>query len=128
MEHLIIGGGPAGMAAAACVRRLDASGRITVLSKEKVNPYAKMALPYRLSGEADDKQILLPVPEGVSLLLGREVARIEPLAAVSRRRRVRRSRTTGSSSQPAPCLKGRALRAPICPLSLPSGTLRTCSG
>ena len=66
------------MAAAAWLRRLDPTGRITVLSKEKVNPYARMALPYRLSGEVDEKHILLPVPDGVSLLLGREVAAIEP--------------------------------------------------
>jgi NADPH-dependent 2,4-dienoyl-CoA reductase/sulfur reductase-like enzyme len=78
MNHLIIGGGPAGITAAACVRRLDATSRITVLSKEKVSPYAKMALPYRLSGEMDEKHIFLPVPVGVSLLLGREVAAIEP--------------------------------------------------
>jgi len=78
MNHLIIGGGPAGITAAAWLRRLDATGRVTVLSKEKVNPYAKMALPYRLSGEMDEKHLFLPVPEGVSLLLGREVARVEP--------------------------------------------------
>ncbi len=78
MDHLIIGGGPAGITAATCLRRLDATSRITVLSKEEVNPYAKMALPYRLSGEMDEKHIFLPVPVGVSLCLGREVARIEP--------------------------------------------------
>ena len=78
MNHLIIGGGPAGITAAACLRRLDATSRITVLSKEKVSPYAKMALPYRLSGEVDEKHIFLPVPEGVSVLLGREVVSIEP--------------------------------------------------
>jgi len=79
MNHLIIGGGPAGITAGAYLRRLDATSRITVLSKERVSPYAKMALPYRLSGEVDEKHIFLPVPAGVSVLLGREVARIEPV-------------------------------------------------
>lgn len=78
MNHLIIGGGPAGITAAACLRRLDTTSRITVLSKEKVSPYAKMALPYRLSGEVDEKDLFLPVPEGVSVLLGREVVSVEP--------------------------------------------------
>jgi NAD(P)H-nitrite reductase large subunit len=78
MNHLIIGGGPAGITAAAWLRRLNRASNVTVLSKEDVSPYAKMALPYRLSGETDEEHILLPVPQGVKVLLGRNVARVEP--------------------------------------------------
>jgi len=78
MNHLIIGGGPAGITAAAWLRRLDRTSRITVLSREKVSPYAKMALPYRLSAEMDEKHIFLRVPEDVPVLLDREVASVEP--------------------------------------------------
>jgi NAD(P)H-nitrite reductase large subunit len=84
MNHLIIGAGPAGMTAAAWLRRLDPGASVTVLSKEEVPPYAKMALPYRLSGETDEGNIFLPVPEGASLLLGKEVAEVDHY-----RRRVR---------------------------------------
>ena len=77
MNYLIIGAGPAGMTAAAWLRRLDPASAVTVLSKEGVAPYAKMALPYRLSNEVEEKHIFLPVPEGVSVITGAEVTEID---------------------------------------------------
>ncbi len=65
------------MTAAAWLRRLDPGAAVTLLSREKIAPYAKMALPYRLSGEMEAKNIFLPVPEGVSVLLGSEAAEID---------------------------------------------------
>ena len=78
MKHLIIGSGPAGLSAAATLRQADPSALVTILSKEAVNPYAKMALPYLLAGRMDEKAIFLRPPEGVELLLGEEAVRIAP--------------------------------------------------
>ncbi len=50
MKYLIIGCGPAALSAAATLRKVDAAGKVTVLSREKVKPYARMALPYLLPG------------------------------------------------------------------------------
>jgi nitrite reductase (NADH) large subunit len=78
MKHLIIGGGPAALSAAATLRKADAAGQVTILSREKVNPYARMALPYLLSGKIGEKEISLAVPAGIELLLGQEAVRIDP--------------------------------------------------
>jgi nitrite reductase (NADH) large subunit len=77
MNYLIIGGGPAGMSTAAVLRRIHPESKITLLSKEKVNPYAKMLLPYLLDDPAHERDIFLPIPERVEVLLGREVAKID---------------------------------------------------
>ncbi|HOO45757.1 MAG TPA: FAD-dependent oxidoreductase [Deltaproteobacteria bacterium] len=76
MKYLLIGGGPACVAAASTLRRLDGSCEITILAKEPYKPYAKMALPYLISGEAEEERLYLAEPENVTILLGHEVARI----------------------------------------------------
>lgn len=76
MNHLIIGGGPAALSAAATLRQADPTGRVTILSREKVNPYAKMALPYLLAGKIEEKDLFLTLPAGVDLLTGEEAVRI----------------------------------------------------
>ena len=76
MNYLIIGGGPAALSAAATLRRVDPTGCVTILSKEAVNPYAKMALPYLLAGKIEEKDFFLTPPEGVAILLGEEAVRI----------------------------------------------------
>ncbi len=76
MKHVIIGGGPAALSAAATLRRVDPNGLVTILSKEAVNPYAKMALPYLLAGKIEEKDFFLTPPEGVVLLLGEEAIQI----------------------------------------------------
>jgi nitrite reductase (NADH) large subunit len=78
MKHVIIGGGPAALSAAATLRQADPSALVTILSKEAVNPYPKMALPYLLAGKIEEKAFFLTPPEGVELLLGEEVVRITP--------------------------------------------------
>lgn len=77
MNHLIIGGGPAALSAAATLRQADPAGRVTILSREEVNPYARMALPYLLAGKVAEKDLFLTLPPGVSLLLGEEAIRID---------------------------------------------------
>lgn len=76
MKYLLIGGGPACVSAASALRRLDSSCEVTILAKEPYKPYAKMALPYLISGEAEEKQLYLREPERVNINLGHEVAKI----------------------------------------------------
>lgn len=50
MHHVIIGAGPAAVAAAEHIRKLDGRCDITMLAAEDVPPYSRMAIPYMLVG------------------------------------------------------------------------------
>lgn len=50
MKYVIIGAGPAGVRAAETLRQQDPAGEITLLSGEAGEPYARMAIPYILTG------------------------------------------------------------------------------
>jgi len=76
MKHVIIGAGPAGLNAAATLRQVDSGGVVTLLSGEATPPYAKMVLPYLLAGLMEEKNLYLPVPEGVNFRIGSKVTRI----------------------------------------------------
>jgi nitrite reductase (NADH) large subunit len=78
MRHLILGCGPAALSAAATLRAVDPAGSVTILSRETVKPYAKMALPYLLAGKIGEKDFFLTPPPGVELLLGEEALGIDP--------------------------------------------------
>lgn len=78
MRYLIIGGGPAGLTAAATLRRIDERSQVTILAKEKFRPYAKIALPYLLRGALEENQMFLPVPPGIDIVLGEEAAQVNP--------------------------------------------------
>lgn len=54
MKYVIIGAGPAGVRAAETLRQEDAIGDITLVSGEPGEPYARMAIPYVLSGRIDE--------------------------------------------------------------------------
>jgi NAD(P)H-nitrite reductase large subunit len=54
MKHVIIGAGPAGVRAAETLRNEDAAADITLVSGEPGEPYARMAIPYILSGRIDE--------------------------------------------------------------------------
>lgn len=77
MRHVIIGAGPAALSAAKRIRSLRPEDEVKILSKERVRPYSKMALPYILCGETTLDGSLLSVPEGVDLLLGEEALRVD---------------------------------------------------
>ena len=51
MHHVILGAGPAGVAAAETLRGLDPNARITLISGEPEPPYSRMAIPYLLEGD-----------------------------------------------------------------------------
>jgi NADPH-dependent 2,4-dienoyl-CoA reductase/sulfur reductase-like enzyme len=79
MKYVIIGAGPAGLHAAATLRRVDSGGDVTLFSGEATPPYAKMVLPYLLAGLMEEKNLFLPVPDGVNFRTGCKVTRINAL-------------------------------------------------
>jgi NAD(P)H-nitrite reductase large subunit len=54
LNYVIVGAGPAGVRAAEALRHEDARSSITLLSGEPGEPYARMAIPYILSGRIDE--------------------------------------------------------------------------
>ena len=76
MKYVIIGAGPAGLNAAATLRRVDSGGDVTLLSGEATPPYAKMVLPYLLAGLMEEKNLFLPVPDNVTFRTGCKATRI----------------------------------------------------
>jgi NAD(P)H-nitrite reductase large subunit len=55
MKCVLIGAGPAGVRAAETLRQQDPDGDITLVSGEPGEPYARMAIPYILSGHIDEQ-------------------------------------------------------------------------
>ena len=51
MRYVIVGAGPAGVVAAETIRRRDPSGEIALIGDEPGEPYARMAIPYVLTGK-----------------------------------------------------------------------------
>ncbi len=54
MKYVIIGAGPAGVRAAETLRHEDPRSEITLVSGEPGEPYARMAIPYILTGRIDE--------------------------------------------------------------------------
>ena len=77
MNYLMIGAGPAALAAAGTLRQTDRSGRVTILSREEIRPYSRMALPYVLAARIEAEGAFSALPEGVELLTGEEAIRID---------------------------------------------------
>ena len=57
MSYAIIGSGPAGVAAAGSIRRLDPSGNIHLISGEPEGYYSRPGLAYYLTGELGERQL-----------------------------------------------------------------------
>jgi NAD(P)H-nitrite reductase large subunit len=55
MKYVIIGTGPAGVIAAETLRKQDAAAEIVLIGNEPEPPYSRMALPYYLVGNIDEK-------------------------------------------------------------------------
>ena len=55
MKHVVIGAGPAGVRAAETLREHDPRASITLVSGEPGPPYARMAIPYILSGRIGEE-------------------------------------------------------------------------
>jgi NAD(P)H-nitrite reductase large subunit len=54
-RHVIVGAGPAGLAAAVTLRALDRTAQITLVCDEP--PYSRMVLPYYLAGEVEERAL-----------------------------------------------------------------------
>jgi NAD(P)H-nitrite reductase large subunit len=54
-HHVILGAGPAGVIAAETIRKLSATDSITIIGDEPEPPYSRMAIPYLLMGNVDER-------------------------------------------------------------------------
>ena len=54
-HHLILGAGPAGVIAAETIRKLAPADRITIVGDEREPSYSRMAIPYLLIGNIDER-------------------------------------------------------------------------
>ena len=59
MKYLILGNGPAGVVAAETLRRNDKAGEIVMVGSENLPPYSRMAIPYFLEGNIDERGMYL---------------------------------------------------------------------
>ena len=55
MNHVIVGAGPAGVVAAEALRKLQPNASVTIIGDEPEPPYSRMALPYLLIKQVDEK-------------------------------------------------------------------------
>ncbi len=81
MRHLVIGAGPAGLAAVETLRALDPQAEIALVCDEPA--YARMVLPYYLQGSIEERAVLTAdagwfEDRGVNVHLERRVERLEP--------------------------------------------------
>lgn len=72
MRYGIIGGSIAGISAAKAIRENDSSADITVISGEKAGPYYRPIIPYLISGQKSEFDILYPEDP----LRGRDIASV----------------------------------------------------
>ena len=54
-HHLILGAGPAGVIAAETIRKLAPDDTITIIGDEPEPAYSRMAIPYLLMGNIDER-------------------------------------------------------------------------
>lgn len=59
MHHVIVGSGPAGVTAAETIRSIDGKADITLIGGEGEQPYSRMAIPYLLHGNIEEKGTFL---------------------------------------------------------------------
>jgi len=55
MHHVILGAGPAGVIAAETLRKHAPADQVTLVGDEPVAPYSRMAIPYLLMGDIDER-------------------------------------------------------------------------
>ena len=59
MQYVIIGAGPAGVIAAETLRKKQPGASIRIIGNEPYTPYSRMALPYYLAGNIEEKGMYL---------------------------------------------------------------------
>jgi len=80
-KYLIIGAGPAALAAAQAIRTCDKNADITLVTREHNLPYSPAVLPYLLSGELTEKDLFVKGRDlladlKVKLICNKEVAAV----------------------------------------------------
>jgi phenylglyoxylate dehydrogenase epsilon subunit len=82
-KHLIIGAGPAALAAAKAIRSTDKSAEIKLVTREETLPYSPAMLPYLISQELSEQDLFVKGREAlaamnIQLVRGKEVVNIIP--------------------------------------------------
>jgi NADPH-dependent 2,4-dienoyl-CoA reductase/sulfur reductase-like enzyme len=82
MRYLILGGGPAGIAAAKAIRKAKSDAGIVIATEETAAPYLRPLLPDLILGDATDETVLDPqgrdlAGKGVRWLTGRRAVRLD---------------------------------------------------
>jgi NAD(P)H-nitrite reductase large subunit len=88
MKHLILGNGPAGVIAAETLRGAAPHDDIVLVGNEDAPPYSRMAIPYLLEGNIDERGTWLRKDAGHFDALGIAQLRGRAVALDSARRRV----------------------------------------
>ena len=84
MKYVVAGAGPAGVIGAETLRKADPEGAITMISAEDEPPYSRMAIPYYLSGNVEEKGTFLRKEEdhfqklNIDYVQGNGLARVSP--------------------------------------------------
>ncbi len=83
IKHLIIGAGPAALAAAKAIRSADKSAEIKLVTREESLPYSPAMLPYLISQELSEQDLFLKGREtldalDIQLVRGKEVVALLP--------------------------------------------------
>jgi NADPH-dependent 2,4-dienoyl-CoA reductase/sulfur reductase-like enzyme len=82
MRYLILGSGPAGIAAAKAARKLDKDAEVILATEEHAAPYLRPLLPDLVSGERELSGVADPqgkdlAKSGVKLLGGKRARRVD---------------------------------------------------
>jgi NADPH-dependent 2,4-dienoyl-CoA reductase/sulfur reductase-like enzyme len=82
MKYLILGSGPAGIAAAKGARRMDRDAEVVIATEEHDAPYLRPLLPDLVSGEREPSDIVNPLAKdleehGVRVLQGKKALRVD---------------------------------------------------
>ncbi len=85
MKHVIVGNGPAGVAAARTLRKIAPRDEVVVISEEAQPFYSKVLTSYFVGGKVPYENMLLANDEefktaGIRLITGKQAVRIEPEA------------------------------------------------
>ncbi|MBE0603677.1 MAG: NAD(P)/FAD-dependent oxidoreductase, partial [Deltaproteobacteria bacterium] len=82
MRYLVLGSGPAGIAAAKEARRLDKDAEIVIATEEHAAPYLRPALPDLVSGERELSGMANPLAKDlekleIRVLHGKRAGRVD---------------------------------------------------
>lgn len=82
-NYVIVGGGVAGVSAAASIRKLDKTGNITIFTDEHYPFYSRIRLPQLIAGEVSPNRLVIYkanwyAENGIKLKLGDPIKDIDP--------------------------------------------------